>query len=73
MGSLEASLLPPSFFYFSSLLLLVLLPGLFIFIDFERPEDIFIRFIARFCMLCSQNAEILSRADPGWSGERRAK
>jgi hypothetical protein len=27
---------------------------------------IFLRSIARFCMLCSQNAERLSRADPGW-------
>jgi hypothetical protein len=29
-------------------------------------NEIFLRFIARFCMLCSQNAERLSRADPGW-------
>lgn len=30
------------------------------------PNFIFLRSIARFCMLCSQNAERLSRADPGW-------
>lgn len=38
---------------------------------------IFLRSIARFCMLCSQNAERLARAYPGgWSGkswERQAK
>ena len=30
------------------------------------PNFICLRSIARFCMLCSQNAERLSRADPGW-------
>lgn len=29
-------------------------------------SGIILRSIARFCMLCSQNAERLARADPGW-------
>ena len=30
------------------------------------PNFILIRSIARFCMLCSQNAERISKANPGW-------